>query len=47
VWGCPVFVLKAKLQKVHKLPKWNRQDRMGQFIGFSDTHSSLVANVRH
>jgi hypothetical protein len=45
VWGCPVFVLKAKHQNDQKLPKWNRRARMGQFVGFSDKHSSLVANV--
>jgi hypothetical protein len=45
VRGCPVFVLKAKLQNDQKLPKWNRRARMGQFVGFSDEHSSLVANV--
>ncbi len=47
VWGCPVFILKAKLQNDQKLPKWNRRAQMGQFVGFSDKHSSLVANVRH
>ena len=47
VWGCPVFVLEPKLQNDQKLPKWNRRARMGQFLGFSDTHSLLVANVRH
>jgi hypothetical protein len=47
VWGCPVFVLEAKLQNDQKLPKWNQQTQMGQFIGFSDKHSSLVANVHH
>jgi hypothetical protein len=45
VWGCPVFVLEAKLQNDQKLPKWNRRARMGQFVGFSEEHSSLVANV--
>jgi hypothetical protein len=45
VWGCPVFVLEAKLQNDQKLPKWNQRARMGQFVGFSDEHSSLVANV--
>jgi hypothetical protein len=47
MWRCPVFVLKAKLQNDQKLPKWNRRARMGQFVGFSDKHSSLVANVWH
>jgi hypothetical protein len=47
VWGCPVYVLEAKLQNDQKLPKWNRRARLGQFVGFSDEHSSMVANVRH
>ena len=45
VWGCPVFVLEPKLQNDQKLPKWNRRVQMCQFLGFSDEHSSLVANV--
>jgi hypothetical protein len=47
VWGCPVYVLEAKLQNDQKLPKWNRRARLGQFVGFSDDHSSLVANGWH
>ena len=47
VWGCPTFVLDPKLQNGKKIPKWNRRARMGQFLGFSDEHSSLVAQVRH
>ena len=47
VWGCPVYVLEAKLQNDQKLPKWNRRAHLGQFVGFSDEHSSMVANVRH
>jgi hypothetical protein len=47
VWGCPVYVLEAKLQNDQKLPKWNMRARLGQFVEFSDEHSSLVANVRH
>ncbi len=42
-----MFVLEAKLKNDQKLPKWNQQAQMGQFVGFSDKHSSLVANVRH
>ncbi len=45
VWGCPVYVLKAKLQNDQKLPKWNRRACLGQFVGFSDEHTSMVANV--
>jgi hypothetical protein len=42
-----VFILEAKLQNDQKHPKWNGRAQMGQFVGFSDKHSSLVANVRH
>jgi hypothetical protein len=45
VRGYPVFVLKAKVQNDQKLLKWNRRARMGQFVGFSDKQSLLVANV--
>ena len=44
VWGCPVFVLEAKFQDDQKLPNRNRRSRLGKFIGFSDEHSTLVAN---
>lgn len=47
VWGCPTYVLDPNLQDGKKIPKWNRRARLGQFLGFSDEHSSLVANVRH
>ena len=47
VWGCPTYVLDPKLQNDKKIPKWNRRSRIGQFLGYSDEHSSLVANVRH
>ena len=47
VWGCPVYVLNPKLQHGKKIPKLKRRAKMGQFLGFLDEHSSLVANVRH
>ena len=47
VWGCPVFVIGEKLQDDHKLPKWDQRSRLGNFLGFSDEHSTLVANVRN
>ncbi len=47
VWGCPVYVLKAKLQNYKKLLKWNRIACLGQFVGFLDEHSYMVANVCH
>ena len=45
--SCPAIVLDPKLQNNQKLPKWNRRAHVGQFLGYSDEHSSLVANVRH
>jgi hypothetical protein len=47
VWGCLAIVLDPKLQNNQKLPKWNRGTCVGQFLGYSDEHLSLVANVRH
>ena len=47
VWGSPAYVLDAKLQDGKKIPKWNRRSRQGQFLGFSEQHSSLVANIRN
>jgi hypothetical protein len=47
VWGCLAIVLEPQLQNDQKLPKWNRRARVGQFLGFLDKHSSLVANVGH
>jgi hypothetical protein len=38
---------QAKLQNGQKLPKWNCWSRLGQFLGYSDEHSSLVTNIRH
>ena len=47
VWGCPAIVLEPQLQNDQKLPKWNRHAGVGQFLGYSDEHLSLVANVCH
>jgi hypothetical protein len=47
VFGCPVYVLQAKLQDGKKIPKWKPRARMGQFLGFSRDHSSLVGLVRN
>ena len=46
VWGCPVYVLDPKLQNHQKIPRRNHRSRLGEFLGFSNEHSSLVANVR-
>jgi hypothetical protein len=47
VWGCPVYVLDPKLQDGKKIPKCNCWALQGQFLGFSDKHSLLVATVHH
>ena len=46
VWGCPAFVLDPKLQDGHKIPKFNQRSQMGQFLGFSDEHSTRVSMVQ-
>ena len=43
--GCPVYVLDPALQDGKKLPKWQPRSRRGQFMGFSSSHSSQVANI--
>ena len=45
VWGCPVYVLDPAIQDGKKLPKWKPRSRRGQFMGFSSSHSSRVANI--
>ena len=45
VFGCPVYVLSAKLQDAKKLPKWSKRAYRGIFLGFSTKHHSTVALV--
>ena len=45
VFGCPTFVLEPKLQDGKKIPKWAPRARLGMFLGFSPSHSSLVPLV--
>ena len=47
VWGCPTYVLDARLQDGKKIPKFDRRARCGQFLGFSPETSTLVGLVRH
>jgi hypothetical protein len=44
-FGCPVYVLDAKLQDGKKIPKWDSKARQGIFVGFSKVHSTNVALV--
>ena len=45
VFGCPTYVLDARLQDGKKIPKWHPRARTGMFLGFSGEHSSLVGLV--
>ncbi len=45
IFGCPVYVLDAKLQDGHKIPIWLPQARFGVFLGFFTLHSSQVPLV--
>ena len=45
VFGCPVYVLDARLQNGKTIPKWESRSRQGMFVGFSSDHSSLVPLV--
>ena len=46
-WGCPALVLHPKLQGNQKLPKFIKRIHMGQLLGFSDEHSTLISIVRN
>jgi hypothetical protein len=48
-FGCPVFVLEARLQAGHKIPKWEPRSRMAVYLGRSPQHASnvpLVMNIK-
>ena len=48
-FGCPVFVLEARLQAGHKIPKWEPRSRMAIYLGHSPQHASsvpLVMNIK-
>ncbi len=48
IFGCPVYVLDARLQDGHRISTWSPKARLGIFLGFSTLHSSqvpLVMNV--
>lgn len=47
VWGCPAYVLQPKLQDGRKIPKWEPRARLGQFVGVSPMHSSVVKLIRN
>ena len=47
VFGCPTYVLDPKLQNGKKIPKWKPRACLGQFLGFSEEHSTTVSLVRN
>ena len=47
VWGCPAFVLHPRLQSDKINPRFDRRGRMGQFLGISEEHSSVVSLIRN
>ena len=46
VWKWPAYVFGPKLQNYHKFPGWDFHSCLGQVLGFSNEHYSLVANGR-
>ena len=45
-FGCPVFVLDARLQSGgSKIPKWDPRARVGIYLGHSPCHAGNVAFV--
>ena len=44
-FGCPVFVLKRKLQEGKPYPKWDERARIGVYLGPSPHHNKNVALV--
>ena len=47
VWGSPTYVLESRLQDGAKIPKFAARAKVGQFMGFSPSHSSMVGIVRN
>ena len=45
VFGCPVYVLKGKLQSGGSIPKWDDRARQGIYLGHSRQHAASVSLV--
>eukprot|EP00957_Ditylum_brightwellii_P162575 12379950-Ditylum_brightwellii.AAC.2 len=45
VWGFPAYFLDPTLQDGKRLPKWNPWKCHGQFLGWSNQHTSSVALI--
>ena len=44
-FGCPVYVLKAKLQSGGSQPKWEERSRVGIYLGCSRQHATNVSLI--
>ena len=44
-WGCPCYILDAKLQTGSMLAKWEPRSRLGVYLGHSPCHAGSVALV--
>ena len=44
-WGCPVYVLDARLQGNGMIPKWDPWAQVGVYLGHSPSHAGNVALV--
>jgi hypothetical protein len=44
-FGCPVYVLDARLQNGNKIPRWEPRSRVGVYLGHSPYHAQSVALI--
>ncbi len=44
-FGCPVYVLDARLQNGNKIPRWEPRTRVGVYRGHSPYHAQSVALI--
>ena len=44
-FGCPVYVLKGKLQSGNSIPKWEEHLRVGIYLGHSSLHATSVSLI--
>jgi hypothetical protein len=47
VFGCFAYVLDPRLQDGFKIPKWEPWACLGQFHGFSSSHSTTIETIRN
>ena len=47
IWGCPTYVLEPTIQDGRKLSKWQPKSRQGAFLGFSDSHLTMIRLIKN